>query len=66
MKKLFEVVIEAYAVVLVEAETEEQALEAASDDVSTGDFEIHESTVKEQEESQRSILVRHYGEPIKA
>jgi hypothetical protein len=66
MKKLFEVTIEAHDVVLVEAETEEQALETASDHVSTGDLEIHKSTVNQVHESQRSGLVRHYGEPIKA
>lgn len=65
MKKLFEVTLSGWTTVGVEAETEEQAIEIARDEVYAGDLDIDEVTTVPFDESQRENLIRHYGEILK-
>ncbi len=47
MKKNYQILVKAYAVVLVErAESEEKAFEYAQDALSTGDFEVEGMTIE--------------------
>lgn len=58
--KIYEVNIEAYRTILVEAKSEDEALEAADDETSFGDFEHDQTSAREVGGRELESLRKHY------